>query len=108
MSAPASPCRNLCGIDELSGECAGCSRTLEEIAAWSGMSASEKARVLARIDSKQKKESSEMTKENNTQTAQEVYLCIGICTTDPESGQCIGCGRPPEGSVATDEDKETA
>ena len=108
MSAPASPCRNLCAIDDVSGECAGCQRTLAEIAAWSGMSASEKARVLARIDRKQRKESSEMTKENNTQTAQEVYLCIGICTTDPESGQCIGCGRPPEGSVAADEDKETA
>ncbi|MDR2188776.1 MAG: DUF1289 domain-containing protein [Azonexus sp.] len=23
------------------------------------------------------------------------YPCIGICTTDPETGCCLGCGRPP-------------
>ncbi|MDR2839251.1 MAG: DUF1289 domain-containing protein [Azonexus sp.] len=23
------------------------------------------------------------------------YPCIGICTADPETGCCIGCGRPP-------------
>ena len=22
------------------------------------------------------------------------YPCAGICRTDPESGHCIGCGRP--------------
>lgn len=24
-----------------------------------------------------------------------LYLCIGICQADPDSGYCIGCGRPP-------------
>lgn len=23
------------------------------------------------------------------------YLCVGICMADPDSGYCIGCGRPP-------------
>lgn len=25
------------------------------------------------------------------------YPCIGICTEDPDSGYCLGCGRPPPG-----------
>ncbi len=24
-----------------------------------------------------------------------VYVCIGICQPDPDSGYCMGCGRPP-------------
>lgn len=23
------------------------------------------------------------------------YICIGICMADPDSGFCLGCGRPP-------------
>lgn len=23
------------------------------------------------------------------------YLCVGVCMNDPESGYCLGCGRPP-------------
>ncbi|MBS1229083.1 MAG: hypothetical protein H6R17_2360 [Proteobacteria bacterium] len=23
------------------------------------------------------------------------YICVGICRIDPESGSCLGCGRPP-------------
>ena len=23
------------------------------------------------------------------------YPCVGVCMTDPETGYCIGCGRPP-------------
>jgi len=22
-------------------------------------------------------------------------LCVGVCLTDPDSGYCLGCGRPP-------------
>ena len=33
-----SPCINVCAIDEPSGLCAGCYRTLEEIAAWIDLS----------------------------------------------------------------------
>lgn len=25
----------------------------------------------------------------------EEYLCVGICMPDPDSGYCLGCGRPP-------------
>lgn len=28
----------------------------------------------------------------------EQYLCIGICMADPDSGYCLGCGRPPFGT----------
>lgn len=28
-------------------------------------------------------------------TEQERYICIGLCEIDPESGCCLGCGRPP-------------
>lgn len=23
------------------------------------------------------------------------YICVGICMSDPDSGYCLGCGRPP-------------
>jgi hypothetical protein len=23
------------------------------------------------------------------------YHCVGICMADPDSGYCLGCGRPP-------------
>ena len=25
------------------------------------------------------------------------YLCVGVCMADPDSGYCLGCGRPPLG-----------
>jgi len=33
----ASPCISICEMDQKSGLCSGCFRTLEEIATWSGM-----------------------------------------------------------------------
>lgn len=30
----------------------------------------------------------------------EQYLCVGICMADPDSGYCLGCGRPPFGAPA--------
>lgn len=27
---------------------------------------------------------------------EERYQCVGICMTDPDTGHCLGCGRPPE------------
>lgn len=27
-----------------------------------------------------------------------VYPCVGICMADPDSGYCLGCGRPPLGA----------
>jgi len=26
---------------------------------------------------------------------EEFYPCVGICMADPDSGYCLGCGRPP-------------
>ncbi len=23
------------------------------------------------------------------------YLCVGVCMPEPDSGYCLGCGRPP-------------
>jgi hypothetical protein len=25
----------------------------------------------------------------------DLYPCVGICMPDPDSGYCLGCGRPP-------------
>jgi len=45
----ASPCINVCRMNPETGLCEGCLRTLDEIAAWSAMSAQEKRSVLARL-----------------------------------------------------------
>ena len=43
----ASPCIKVCRIDEHSGYCEGCRRSLDEIACWSLYTAAEKRAVLA-------------------------------------------------------------
>lgn len=25
----------------------------------------------------------------------DLYQCVGVCMADPDSGYCLGCGRPP-------------
>jgi hypothetical protein len=30
-----------------------------------------------------------------SETSEELYPCVGICMADPDSGYCLGCGRPP-------------
>lgn len=54
MSTPASaaggvpsPCTSVCRIDPHTGWCAGCARTLDEIAAWSRLDDDAKRRVWA-------------------------------------------------------------
>jgi predicted Fe-S protein YdhL (DUF1289 family) len=42
----ASPCNDVCRIDEISGLCQGCQRTLDEIARWSAMADANKRAVL--------------------------------------------------------------
>ena len=46
-----SPCRKLCALDPVTRVCAGCLRTLDEIARWGRMSDEEKRGVLRRIES---------------------------------------------------------
>lgn len=45
-----SPCVEVCSIDETTGYCYGCGRTLSEIADWPRMTPEEKRRVLAELD----------------------------------------------------------
>lgn len=45
----ASPCIAVCQIDEATGYCLGCFRSLDEIREWPIMSAPEKTDTLARI-----------------------------------------------------------
>ena len=26
---------------------------------------------------------------------EDLYPCVGVCMSDPETGVCMGCGRPP-------------
>jgi len=44
-----SPCISVCAIDEATGLCAGCLRTLDEIAAWSVLDDDERRAVWVRI-----------------------------------------------------------
>jgi predicted Fe-S protein YdhL (DUF1289 family) len=49
QQAVASPCINLCVIDAPTGLCAGCFRTLDEIAAWIDLSAVARRAVLDQL-----------------------------------------------------------
>jgi predicted Fe-S protein YdhL (DUF1289 family) len=40
-----SPCNGVCRIDPASGWCEGCRRSLDEIAAWSGMNDEQRREV---------------------------------------------------------------
>lgn len=42
-----SPCKNICVMDEPSGHCSGCGRTLDEIALWSVLDDDDKRAVRA-------------------------------------------------------------
>ena len=42
-----SPCRNVCVMDEASGHCTGCGRTIDEIALWSVLDDDDKRAVWA-------------------------------------------------------------
>ena len=49
-----SPCINVCRMDEASGFCEGCNRTLDEIACWSGYTREEKLAVRAKLDARKR------------------------------------------------------
>jgi len=44
-----SPCTRVCTVDQATGLCAGCRRTLDEIARWSLMTDDERQRVMASL-----------------------------------------------------------
>jgi len=45
-----SPCVSVCQMDERTGLCSGCLRTIDEIAGWSRYSDADKRAVWSRID----------------------------------------------------------
>lgn len=47
MSDTLTPCQKICVLDQPSGLCRGCGRTGDEIAAWSRMSNTDRARIMA-------------------------------------------------------------
>ncbi|WP_404367601.1 DUF1289 domain-containing protein [Sphingomonas sp. MMS24-J45] len=49
VSTIVSPCINLCEIDRSSGQCGGCARTLDEIAAWGSGTPEWRAAVMAAL-----------------------------------------------------------
>lgn len=51
-ATPTSPCVRICVIDEPSGLCRGCLRTLEEIATWSTMAEETRRKVMATLSSR--------------------------------------------------------
>jgi predicted Fe-S protein YdhL (DUF1289 family) len=52
MTAVPSPCIDVCRIDDASGLCEGCLRSLDEIAAWSTMDDDAKRAVWAALDAR--------------------------------------------------------
>lgn len=57
MNAPprpvATPCNKVCFVDDASGFCLGCFRTLEEIAGWTAYPEAERDRLMAALPSRQ-------------------------------------------------------
>jgi predicted Fe-S protein YdhL (DUF1289 family) len=49
-----SPCINVCRMDERTALCAGCFRTLDEIACWSGYAREDKLAVLAKLEARRR------------------------------------------------------
>jgi hypothetical protein len=49
---PQSPCTKVCVMHSGEGLCVGCLRTLEEIAAWSALSADARRAIIAELPSR--------------------------------------------------------
>lgn len=56
-----TPCVKICTLDARAGLCLGCGRTVDEIARWTGMDASERARVIAELPARLATRSAEKT-----------------------------------------------
>jgi predicted Fe-S protein YdhL (DUF1289 family) len=44
-----TPCVNICLLDEETGLCVGCGRTINEIAGWAAMSDAERSRIMREL-----------------------------------------------------------
>jgi predicted Fe-S protein YdhL (DUF1289 family) len=49
MQEIQSPCIGICAMNEVSGLCAGCFRTIEEIAQWWDMTNTQRSEVIAKL-----------------------------------------------------------
>jgi hypothetical protein len=49
-----SPCINVCRMNDVTGHCEGCFRTIGEIACWSGATREEKLAVLAKLEARKR------------------------------------------------------
>lgn len=47
--AVETPCIKVCAIDPATGLCAGCGRTIAEIAAWASLTPGERARIVREL-----------------------------------------------------------
>ena len=45
----ASPCVNLCQMDDVTGWCEGCGRTIDEIVRWGSTDDADRAAVMAEL-----------------------------------------------------------
>jgi len=59
-----TPCVNICTMDPRSGLCAGCGRTIDEIARWASLSPAERSRIMTELPARLT-----LNKPNNAQTA---------------------------------------
>lgn len=50
---PASPCIGVCSIDEVSGFCLGCQRSLDEIKGWWDMTVAQQTSLLNELSERQ-------------------------------------------------------
>ena len=50
MSGPPSPCVSICRLDDITGYCVGCLRTIDEIRDWIIMMPAEREAVLKQLD----------------------------------------------------------
>ena len=48
-----SPCIGVCSIDETSGYCQGCYRTIEEIKGWWNMSRPQQEKLVVELEERQ-------------------------------------------------------
>jgi hypothetical protein len=47
-----TPCIKVCTLDARMGVCLGCGRTIDEIARWANMNASERSKVMGELPSR--------------------------------------------------------
>jgi predicted Fe-S protein YdhL (DUF1289 family) len=65
MNALESPCIHVCRMDPARNLCAGCGRTLDEIARWGTMTNAERAHVMNALPERSRAQSNRSQNENS-------------------------------------------